>query len=60
MQATPDILAVTAFTNVTETNLHHISPIISFYVFRIIGYINGFVLTTLVGVLGVFTNTANI
>ncbi|KAK3795812.1 hypothetical protein RRG08_052245 [Elysia crispata] len=60
MQETPDMLAVTAFTNVTETNLHHISPIISFYVSRIIGYINGYVLTIIAGVFGIFTNTANI
>ncbi|KAK3795813.1 hypothetical protein RRG08_052246 [Elysia crispata] len=60
MQETPDKLTVTAFTNVTETNLHHISPIISFYVSSIIGYINGYVLTIIAGVFGIFTNTANI
>ena len=60
MRETTDILAVTAFTNVTETNLHHISPIISFYMLRIIGYINGYVLTMIAGVFGIFTNTANI
>ncbi|KAK3775631.1 hypothetical protein RRG08_051489 [Elysia crispata] len=46
--------------NVTDKNAHQATPIISAHVSRIIGYINGFVLTTLVGVLGVFTNTANI
>ena len=60
MQETPDLLAVASFTNVTEKNLHHITPIISFYVLKIIGYTNGFFLTTLVGVLGIVTNTANI
>ncbi|KAK3799584.1 hypothetical protein RRG08_053212 [Elysia crispata] len=53
-------VAVTSVTNVTEKNLQQISPIISAYVLSIIGYVNGFVLTTFVGVLGVFTNTANI
>ncbi|KAK3795807.1 hypothetical protein RRG08_052240 [Elysia crispata] len=53
-------VALTFLTNVTEKNPQHISPIISAYVLSIIGYINGYVLTTLVGVLGVLTNTINI
>ena len=53
-------VALTFLTNVTEKIPQHISPIISAYVLSIIGYINGYVLTTLVGVLGVFTNTINI
>ena len=53
-------VALTSDTIVTETNLHHISPIISFYVSSIIGYINGYVLTIIAGVFGIFTNTANI
>ena len=56
----PPIVAVTSFTNVTETNLYHITPIISEHWSRIIGYVNGFVLTIVVGVLGIVTNTANI
>ena len=53
-------VALTSDTNVTEKNLQYFSPIISFYVLSIIGYVNGFALTILVGVLGIFTNTANI
>ncbi|KAK3799583.1 hypothetical protein RRG08_053211 [Elysia crispata] len=52
--------AVTSVTNVTEKNLQQISPIISAYVLSIIGYVNGFLLTTLVGVLGIVTNSVNI
>ena len=54
------IVVLTSVMNVTDKNAHQATPIISAHVSRIIGYINGFVLTTLVGVLGVFTNTANI
>ena len=52
--------AVTSVTNVTEKSLQQISPIISAYVLSIIGYVNGFLLTTLVGVLGIVTNSVNI
>ena len=54
------MVALTFLKNVTQTNLNHISPIISVYVLMIIGYINGYVLTSLVGILGIVTNTANI
>ena len=60
MHETPNVLAVDSFTNVTEKHLHHTSPITSFYVLRIIGYVNVFFLSIVVGVLGIITNSANI
>ena len=53
------ILALTFLTNGTEKDLP-ITPLISAYVSTIIGYIDAYALGILIGVVGVFTNTANI
>ena len=53
------IFPLTSLTNGTDTELP-ITPILSVYVSTIIAYINTYVLGILIGVVGVFTNTANI
>ena len=58
-ESTQLISPLTSFANGTDTDLS-ITPIISAYVSRIIGYINTYVLGILLGVVGIFTNTANI
>ena len=53
------IFSLARLPNATETE-PHVTPIISAYLSKIIGYINAYVLGIIVGVVGVFTNTANI
>ena len=59
-QESPHNIILIFFTNVTETNLHYSTPTISDPLYRIIVYINGYILTITVGAADIFTNAANI